>query len=480
MDFLEIVNSNIPFVQAELVKSSLANGTIEQEYIDLVIGQKTAAGTAIVNTPIQIFSHSEAQAKFGKTSMLAAAAKRFFDNNKGVAIKFIPLDDEASGIVATGTITITGTATENGTFSAYINGSAFRIATAIGDSASDIATLLAAKINAVETSQVIATALTGIVTLTSVHKGTYGNTIKTMMNYNDDDLTPSGLTITIVQMNGGAGDPDLSALGIISHLEETQYNMVVCPYTDNATLTLIDTALTDNFKATDMLDGFCLVGVNDTVVNLTTKTAILNSAFITVLDNGSVFATGLEQAATTMGVISDIAQSSPGSSYLNKELSGILPLSQRIRTERNALAGGGVATLKVVGTTTLLERTVTTLQKDENSISLDVDDTDLRLFLTLSYVRYTFIVYMSRFQGYKLGNDDDRFGAGVRIMTPNLYKQNLVINYSGLVTRGICEDLATFIDKCIVEKDGNRLNSQMEINTINVLLQQAMQLNYQN
>ena len=67
-----------------------------------------------------------------------------------------------------------------------------------------------------------------------------------------------------------------------------------------------------------------------------------------------------------------------------------------------------------------MERTVTTLQKDANNIPTDVDDTDLRVFLTISYVRYKFVVRQSQYQGYKLGGDDDRFEAGVRIMTPNL------------------------------------------------------------
>ena len=86
---------------------------------------------------------------------------------------------------------------------------------------------------------------------------------------------------------------------------------------------------------------------------------------------------------------------------------------------------------------------------------------------------------MSQFQGYKLGNDDDRFGAGLRIMTPNLYEQNLILVYQQLVVDGVCEDLEGFKDSIIVDKVGNRLDSQMQINVINVLLQQAMQILYE-
>lgn len=479
IDFNEIVNSNIPFVQAELVRAPSLTGTIKQEFINLLIGQKTSAGTATANEVIEIFSADEAKGKFGRTSMLAHAAEAYYQNNKGVRLKVMPLDDLVAGVQATGSFAITGTATSNGTLAIYVNGRGYRIPVAIGDTADDVGTLLEETITADLDSQVTASNTTGTVTITAVHKGTYGNTLKLIHNYNNDDVTPSGLSVVVTSMTGGTGDPDLETNDVISHLEETQYNLIAMPYTDNANLTLVDTALTDNFKATEMLDGFCVVGFDDTVTNQITKSDTINTPFITILDNNSIFASGFEQSAAMIGVVGDIAQSSPGSSYLNRELAGILPLSQRLRTERNVLAGNGIATFKTQGTTVLIERTVTTLVKDANSIPIDPDYSDLRVFLTISYVRYTFIVRMSQYQGYKLGGDDDRFGQGTKIMTPNLYRQRLALNYEQLVTDAVCEDQAGFESSIVINRVGNRLDSQFQINVINVLLQQAMQINYQ-
>lgn len=480
MEFQEIVNSNIPFVQAELIRAPSLTGTIKQEYINLFIGQMTSAGTATAGEVVEIFSEDEAKGKFGRTSMLAHAVKRYYANNKGVRLKIMPLDDLGAGTAATGTVTISGTATANGTFSFYVNGRGYRIPVALADTAEEVATLLVNTITADLDSQVTVSNVAGVITLTSVHKGTYGNTIKLRLNYNSDDLFPDGISAVVTaDMTGGAGDPDLETTGVITHLEETQYNLIACPYTDNANLTLIDTALTDNFKATEMLDGFLVVSVNDTVSNLITKSDTINSAFVTILDNYSVFGSGFEHAAALIGIASDIAQSNPGADYLNKVLAGLVPLEQRLKTERNVLAGGGIATVKTQGTNILIERTVTSLQKDANNIPIDVDVTDLRFFLTLSYVRYTFVVRMSQYQGYKLGNDDDRFGQGTRIMTPNLYSQRLILNYEQLVLDAVCEDTEGFIDTLLVEKVGNRMDSQFKINVINVLLQQAMQIKYE-
>ena len=480
INFNEIFNLNIPFVYAELNKAISTTGTIKQEYTALIFGQKTSEGTAVVGEVLDIFSEAEAQAKFGKTSMLAHSIGRYYDINKSVKLKVIALDDEAGGTQAESTLTLTGTATSTGTLAFYVNGKAYRIAVAIGDTHLELVTALVAKIAESDDNQFTAVdSGLGVITLTAVHKGTYGNTLKAKMNYNADDETPQGITPVIVDFSGGAGNPDLETTGVIAILENNQFNLIAQPYDDNATLTLIDVALTDNFKATEMLDGFCLVGIDDTVTNLTTKTDILNTPFITVCDNNSVFATGFEQAAGMIALIGDIAQSNPGSGYLNKELLGFLPLTERIRTERNVLAGGGVSTFTIQGTKVILNRTITTLQKDAQAISVPVDDADLRVFLTISYVRYTFVVRMSQFQNFKVGNDDDLFGAGTQVMTPNLYKQNLILNYQQLVNDAVCENLIQFEDSVIVEKEGNRMNSTMQIDVINVLLQQAMKIQYE-
>jgi len=477
--FQEIFNLNIPFVYAELQKAISTTGTIKQEYTALIFGQKTAAGTAVPEQVIDIFSKAEAQAKFGKTSMLAAAIGRYYDINKSVKLKVIALDDLLAGVQATSTLTLTNAATANGTLAFYVNGKAYKVPVAINDTAGEIATLLKATIDADDEAQfTVADDTLGELTFTAVHKGTYGNTLKAKMNYNNDDVTPLGITAVVVDFAGGTGDPDLATF-VIPNLENNQYNLIAQPYTDNANLILIDTALTDNFKATEMLDGFCLSGIDDSVSNLTTKSDTINSAFITLLDNYSVFATGFEQAAEMIGLVGDIAQSDPGAGYLNKILPGLLPLEERIRTERNVLAGGGIATVRTQGTTVIVDRTATTLVKDAQAIAIDVDDADLRVFLTISYVRYTFVVRMSQYQNIKVGNDDDIFGAGVQVMTPNLYKQYLILNYQQLVSDAVCENLQAFEDSIIVEKVGNRIDSSMQINVINVLLQQAMLIKWE-
>lgn len=477
MDFNEIFNMNIPFVQAEINKLISTKGTVKQEYTALIIGQKTSLGTADADAIYDIFSVNEGKSKFGENSMLANAIDGWFDNNKSVKLKVLPLDDLVGGTQAEGTLTITGTASAAGTFSYYIDGKAYKIAVSVGDTAAQVATALDAIINANSEALVTSGVTTGVITLTSVHKGTFGNTIKTMMNYNSDELTPAGLTAVNVAIASGAGDPDLSAF-VIPHLEENQYNLIAHPYNENSNLILIAEALADNFKATEMLDSFAVSGFEDTVTNMVTKADAINSPFITILDTENAFVNSLAFAARNIGYIADIAQSDPGAGYLNKEVVGVLALPQRLRTERNVLAGAGISTFKTNSVKVINEKTVTSYVKDSQAIADDAFS-ELRVMLTLSFVRYSFIVKMSQFQNFKLGNDDDIFGAGTKVMTPKLYAENLTFVYEQLITDAVCENLSLFENSLLTEKDGNRINSEFSVDIINVLEQQAMKINFQ-
>ena len=236
--FKEIFDLNIPFVQAELVKAESTTGTIKQEFTALIFGQKTTAGTATANDIVDIFSHGEAIAKFGATSMLAHAIGRYYDINKSVKLKVIPLDDAAAGTQAESTLTLTGTATSAGTLAFYVNGKAYKVAVAVGDAHTDLAALLQSKIDESTDNQFTVAEALGVLTLTAVHKGTYGNTLTAMMDYNADDITPAGITAVVVDFASGAGDPDLVTTGVIAILEENQFNLIAQPYTDNANLIL--------------------------------------------------------------------------------------------------------------------------------------------------------------------------------------------------------------------------------------------------
>lgn len=476
MTIKEIGKYNITFNFLELSKAPTPKGLVKQDYKVLLVGQKTT-GTAETNKVLKIFGTDEADLKFGENSMLASQCREYFTTNKSVELNCIALTDLAAGTQATGNIEFVGTASENGTLAIYINGKSYATPIAVGDTPTDIATKVKATIDTDDKAVFSAVANGKDLELTAIHKGAIGNEIIIVKNYNIDDINVGGVVANITQFTGGAGNPNLDF--IVETIENKQYNIISVPYTDNATITTINIALGDNWKATEMMDGINIVAVNDTVTNLTTKSDSLNNLTSDILDGTQGFKTEAEIAANLIGSGADISQADPTASWSGLELVGILPLDNRTRTERNVLAGNGITTLVKNGNKLYTDRVVTTLVKDEFGVSIHPDETDLRLFLALSYIRYAFATKISTYRNWKLGGDNDRFKAGIEILTPNYYRTQLINIYEVLVENGICENQKEFNNSIVVERDGNRLNSTFKVNVINVSLQLATKIEWE-
>lgn len=132
-------------------------------------------------------------------------------SQKQVPFAIMPQDEEAGGTAATGTLTVTGTATDKGTWGVRINGDKSleaQIQTIVGDTAAEAATALYAEIVKLlnsPLSQVDGAA--GVLTFTAKNKGTFGNFVSIEVIGD----VPAGLTATVSAMSGGATDPDIDA-----------------------------------------------------------------------------------------------------------------------------------------------------------------------------------------------------------------------------------------------------------------------------
>src|ERR1700744_5529947 len=129
------------------VDGSQAGGSVQSQPA-LLIGQMLAAGIAAKNVPIPIGSKAVAKQQFGVGSMLAAMCAKFLDNNPGQELWAIPTVHPVGGAAAAGSVNITENAGVAGTYSLYIAGQLVQVGIGATDSASAIATNVAAAINA--------------------------------------------------------------------------------------------------------------------------------------------------------------------------------------------------------------------------------------------------------------------------------------------------------------------------------------------
>lgn len=231
-----------------------------------------------------IFSKKEFNDFFGAGSQLAKVGRAVVEALSVSKIKpkvsAIGLTDNASGVASTGSIAFSGTATEAGILTVYIdskiNGK-YEIAVASGDTASVIGGKLETAITANTYSPVTAVNTTGSVALTAVNDGTQGNTISLGI-----DGSAAGITATITAMASGATNPVLTSL--FDPIADKRYTTIVYPAEWG--LSTLSNFTESRFNLDNkILDGLGLFCKADTYANLNTLADSLNQKTIFGIPN---------------------------------------------------------------------------------------------------------------------------------------------------------------------------------------------------
>ena len=438
----------------------------------LLIGQMTSDGQAQEEKPVLCTSAAMANKLFGRGSVLARMVAAYRTVDVLGEIVCIPVEDASSGTQATGTVALTGTAAEAGTIFLYICGKLVRVGVAQSDEAADVATTMAALINADKDLPVTATASSGTVTLTAKNKGTLGNDILVQKNLQglaggESDVT--GLGVEITAMSSGATDPDFT--NAIKAMGDEQYDFIAVPYSDAATLNAFSTAMNDTsgrWGPYSQIYGHVYSMKRGDINALTTFGATRNNQHETVTGIEPTFASWLPDAlgayvARTAVFIS----ADPARPTQTGVLTGITgaPAGERFMlTERQSLLTSGIATITTdaAGTVTI-ERAITTYQTNAYGDG-DASYLDSETLHTSAYVmRRLRSTITSKYGRHKLANDGTRFGPGQAIVTPNIIRSELIAIYRALEREGIVENAELFQTYLIVERDAN------DPNRINVL-----------
>lgn len=245
----------------------------------LIIGQKTSAGSATSGALVESIANGGAEdALSGRDSMAATLVRACKVRNQQVQIDAIFLDDDGSGVDATGTITVTGTATAAGTLT-VIAGSErnhkFSVAVASGDDVTTVAAAIVAAVNADLNVPVDAANAVGVVTFTAINAGTFGNSIPIEVRGSVE-----GITTAVVGMASGATDPVLTA--IFDVIGDKRYQAIVWPYPNDTAE--VRTLLDPRFNADgNVLDGVAFTALADTASNLSTLGSALNSQSLLII-----------------------------------------------------------------------------------------------------------------------------------------------------------------------------------------------------
>ena len=469
-------NLRVPGVRTEIDSSQAVRGVQLLQYRMLLIGQKTAAGTATALVPVRVTSTAQARTLFGPGSMLAIMVEAALASNSINELWCQPVADDGAAVAAAGSLTFGGAPTEAGTVNFYIGGKRVRVAVASGDTGAALATALVSAITA-DTTLPVTAAVDGVdtakVNITAKNEGEAGNSIDLRVNYFGESL-PAGLTATIVAMASGATNPDLTAA--IAALGDEWYQVWGLPYTDAANLTLVEAELASRFEPLREVEGHAFAAARGTHGALGTLGDSRNSPHVSIVAAAAEPMPAFAKAAETAAIAAYYASIDPARPLQTLPYSYCLPPAEADRftlEERNLLLFDGIATTYVdEGGVMRTERMITTYKTN----AAGADDTaylDVETLFTLLLIRHDWRDYIRlKYPRHKLANDGTRFGVGQAVVTPNVIKAEAVSKFREWEELGLVEGFDQFKADLIVERnasDPNRLDVLLPPDVVNGL-----------
>jgi phage tail sheath gpL-like len=460
-------NVRVPLFYAELDNSQSSN--FSQNLRTLIIGQKLAAGVGVPNVPMLVSRSDQAKQLAGIGSIAAAMHKVYRDNDTTGEVWLLLLDDPVAGVAAQNTLTFTGPATESGTLNLYVAGKKIQIAVIAADTATAVATAVAAAINADTSLPVTAASALGVVTTTARHKGLLGNDIKFQLNYRGlagGESTPAGLAMVVAQSVAGTGTPVLA--DALSAMGDEEYDFIIQPYTDSTSLDAFKTLMNDTtgrWAYNRQIYGHVYSAKSDAFSDLVTLGLARNDQHMTIAGYEEGVPNACWEYAAAYGARNAVfIAADPARPTQTGELIGILPADSAdrfIKTERGSLLNSGIATSYYGGAAVRIERAITTYQ--ENTFNQpDPSYLDSETLHTLAQViRRLRASITQKYSRHKLADDGTRFGAGQAIVTPAVIRGELMSEYAEMELQGLVENARAFAANLIVERnadDPNRLD----------------------
>lgn len=482
--YKEIPLTKVPGMYAEFDNSAAgAGGTMP--YKVLIVGQQTKSAANEVSLCL---TADAANQKYGYGSQIALMVAAFLKNAPNVELYALPLNDDSDGshTAATREITVTGPATASGILKLYIGGELVQVPVTSGDTATTVASAIAAAIGTTAAASsttnlpVVASASSGVVTLTAKNKGSVAQTIDVRVNYNRGDVLPDGLSVVVDSSwtAGSATDPQLSnvtggdpAVGLARVIANYWFNEIVIPFADDTNVNYLKDELDARWTATRqqtgvMFFGKSFSGESDPVQAAKTWYDGKNSqVMVPVCYIGSPTSPfELASAVAAAAVVSAIAD--PAMPIKDIELKGVLAPAEGAEisfTEKDILLKSGCSDIDCNMDTRVvyLRRCVTTYAQNESGAA-DESYSQLEIINCLSYFRWYWNNKLAtEYPRCKIAEDGSKFAAGQKVLTPKGGKGLAIDFYEELVSAGICQDSTWFADNLVVEiddQDKHRMN----------------------
>lgn len=443
---------------------------------DVTLPAGVTAGIATPNVPKPIGTQAEADRQFGEGSELASMAYAFFKNNFAHEVWMCPVLPPGGSTAAVAKITILTAPTEAGVLHLYIAGHHVDdIVVGTTDTPTTIASIIAARIMDDPKLPVIAASTAADVTITAKTRGVLGNDVTLQLNYYGKvggQETPPGLTLTMPAQLGqgtggvvGAGVPDYDLA--IDAMGEHEYDYICIPHTDSNTLFDFEQEMgfEDHGRWGWMrqLYGTLYAAKRDSYSNLIIygETRNFGPTSIMAIEPTAPSPT-YEWAAAYCAKAARALTNDPARPLQTLALNQMLPAQpdkRFILPELNSISGVGIATQKAgLDHVPRIMRETTTYQLNLYGQSDDAYELVTTMATLTKLIRNQRHAITTKFPRHKLANDGTRFGVGQKIVTPKSVKAELIAQYRIDEFNGLVEDVDSFKEHLIVERDSNNPN----------------------
>ncbi|HAG2521318.1 TPA: phage tail protein [Salmonella enterica] len=453
-----------PGVYMEFNTRMAVNTLPGNEQTLLIIAPMLPTGSATPLNAVGVFSDDEAGVLFGYGSLAHLMAKAAIDANAYLQLQVIGLEDDAAGVAATGTLTLTGPATGSGTLSLWVGNTCIHVAASTGDTADMLYQTLAAAVNAEQALPVTASVTsTGqapttvtTLTLTARQKGAWGNDIVLQTA-----CTAPGVTTTLSAMTGGAVNPDIQPA--LDAVFAAGHHIIAIPWTDQPTLQTLREHLKNTGNAMEQHGAVGVAGWPGSLATGTTLAGHSNDGRTTIgWHPGSVCLSGVIAAAYAAVIASEEDPARPLNTLALAGLDITAQADRAGRTEQENALHNGLTPFEIgPGDVVQIVRAVTTYTKNAAGVD-EPAMLDLTTIRTLDYTRKACRQRIAlRFPREKL-----------RDRTREKVRSELLDVLLKLDDLDILENVEANKDKLRVERNGqdaNRLDAVIPADVVNGL-----------
>jgi phage tail sheath gpL-like len=436
--------------QYQEIDNSLA-GSVSEIKKALIVGYKTAAGSAPAGIPVLALSESKAAALCGAGSDAHLMARAFLKINNVEECWILPLEPPDAGTKWEKPFAVSGAAVADGRVKITVCGILLEAAVSKDDEAPAVAAAIAAKINS-DTGLPVEAAVENesTVRLTSLVKGYLTNHITAEIAADAEGISIEAGDVTA----GSGGDTAIDIQAAFPQISNVRYNYVVWALDAAAHIQNITDELESRFEAMRQIGGRAFIALSGDVESMLAKAETVNSPHVVLVPRGENAQLPCVWAASFCAATCRILADDPAANTYDTKVDGLTALAEYDANTRQKLLEKGIATWRLdTAGSVLAERLVTSYTENSDG-GRDTSFLDVQVTETVDAVRtYINAEAKKRFKKWKLAGTEENFGSGAKVMTPGVWRSFLAELYQEVFIKDKqwCQDFDAYNKSIIVE-----------------------------